>query len=84
MDRRVFAISALSSVGLVSGCDSTSKPSPEVEVALGALDSAIGGLEGAVGSFSSEDWKEVVPEVEGASSDVRAAFHRLRVALGYD
>ena len=89
MNRRQFAIS-LSAAGLLIGCDSEQKPSAtatlpnngEVQDAMKALDSAIGDLESDVGSFDSDNWREVVPEVESAASDVRGAFEDLRRALG--
>jgi len=47
-----------------------------------SLDSAIGNLEGDVSSFDDENWREVVPNVETAATDVREAFDNLRCALG--
>ncbi len=78
MDRRAFAIAALSSATLVLGCDTEQKPAPaatllnngEVQDAMKRLASAISGLEGAVSSFDDENWREVVPEVQSASENV--------------
>jgi len=47
-----------------------------------SLDSAIGDLEGDVSNFDDENWREVVPDVETATTDVRDAFDSLRRALG--
>ena len=90
MNRREFSLAALSSVALVAGCDTDQKPShtatllnnSRVQEALKALESAIGGLEGEVDNFGTTNWREVVPEVEGSTSNIRSAFEDLRRALG--
>jgi len=46
------------------------------------LDDAIDGLEGDVGRFEGENWREVVPDVDAAATDVRDAFNALRRELG--
>jgi len=90
MDRRYFAIAAISSAGMLLGCDTAQKPSPtatltnndEIQQALEALAAAIDGLEGDVGDFDTENWRDVVPRVRSASRDVSGCFSRLRTALG--
>ncbi len=89
MNRRQFAL-MLPASALLAGCDTDQKPNNTatllnnsgVQDALKALSDAVGGLEGDVGRFEDEDWKEVVPDVELASSSVRGAFDKLRQALG--
>lgn len=89
MNRRMFALSLPASAILI-GCDTDQKPSStatllsnkDVQEAMQSLSSAIGDLEGSVGSFASENWREVVPSVEAATSDVRNAFSKLRSTLG--
>jgi hypothetical protein len=89
MNRRQFAAS-LPLAGLLIGCDTDQKPShtatlldnSEVQDAMKSLDSAIGDLEGAVSNFDDENWREVAPDVETATTDVRVAFDSLRRALG--
>jgi hypothetical protein len=90
MNRREFSIAALPSSILLAGCDTDQKPSHTatllnnsgVQEALKALESVIGDLEGEVDNFNTMNWREVVPEVEGAASGVRTAFEDLRRALG--
>jgi hypothetical protein len=91
MNRRTFAVSALASVALLTGCDNDQKPSAtatllssgEVQDALKMLRSAISGLDSAVGGFDNgEDWKEVVPQVVSAADDVQSAFGKVQTALG--
>ena len=50
--------------------------------ALKALNDAIEGLESDTGRFEGENWRDVVPDVEAASTDVRDAFDKLRQELG--
>jgi hypothetical protein len=89
MNRRLFALT-LPAAALFVGCDTDQKPSHtatllsngEVQDAMKAVDSAIGDLEGDVGRFDDENWREIVPDVQTAATDVRDAFARLRTALG--
>lgn len=88
MNRRQFAVS-VATAGLLIGCDTEQKPAAtatllnnsEVQDAMKAVDSAIDDLESNVGSFEDENWREVVPEVQSAASNVRDAFDNLRRAL---
>lgn len=89
MDRRQFAL-LLPATALLAGCDADQKPdhaatllnNSGVQEALKALSDAIDALEGDVGRFEGENWKDVVPDVETAAADVRDAFDRLRKELG--
>ncbi len=90
MNRRQFAITLLPAAGLLIGCDDNQKPAAtatllnnkEVQDAMKAVDSAIGDLEGDVGRFEGENWRDVVPDVESAAAEIRDAFASLRRALG--
>ena len=70
MNRRTFAVSALASVALLTGCDNDQKPSAtapllssgEVQDALKSLKSAISDLDSAVGGFTNGE------ELEGSRS----------------
>ena len=89
MNRRQFAIMLPVACTLI-GCDTDQKPSStatllnnsEVQDALKALNDAIDSLEGDVGRFDEDNWREVVPDVETSATDVRNAFDNLRQALG--
>jgi hypothetical protein len=52
-----------------------------VQRALQSLESAISELDGDVDSFSTENWREVVPKVETSATDVRDVFDPLKRAL---
>jgi hypothetical protein len=76
---------------LLTGCDTEQKPSGTatllnnsgVQEAMKRLADAIGGLGSRIGQFDSGDsWREVVPEVRSAASDVESAFSALRSQLG--
>ncbi len=89
MNRRHFTL-LLPTVGLLAGCDIDQEPSHSatllnnegVQEALKALEDAIDTLEGDVGRFEGENWRDVVPDVEAAATDIRDAFDRLRNELG--
>jgi HAMP domain-containing protein len=89
MNRRQFAISALSASLVLIGCDTDQKPSHtatllnngEVQEALKSLADAIDNLSGDVSNFDTENWREVVPEVKSGTEEVSGAFERLRRAL---
>src|SRR5260370_14179695 len=90
MNRRNFSLAVLSSAVLSSGCESDQKPSRtatalnigEVQRALQNLSNAIGTLENETARFEDEDWKAVVPEIQGAAANVQSAFNNLRQSLG--
>jgi outer membrane murein-binding lipoprotein Lpp len=50
----------------------------EVVKAVGALSAAVDDLNSAVAGFDGEDWKDVVPGVKAAASDVDDALEKLR------
>jgi hypothetical protein len=89
MNRRQFAVS-LSAAGVLIGCNSDEKQShatslldsSEVQYALKTLDSAIVSLEEEVSSLDEKNCRQVAPDVETATTDVRNAFDRLKAALG--
>jgi hypothetical protein len=90
MNRRQFAL-LLPAAALLAGCDTDQKPdhaatllnNSGVQNALKALSDAIEGLESDdVGGFEGENWREVVPDVESPSSEVRDALEKLRQELG--
>jgi hypothetical protein len=82
MNRRRF-VPALLAAGALVGCEEEKKgPSQETLEALEKLKSAIDDLESRVGDFGSENWREVVPDVETSADDVRVAFNALSDALG--
>lgn len=53
-----------------------------VQGAIKALSAAIDDLESEVGNFQTDNWKEVVPQVDSAATSVREAFDALRKELG--
>lgn len=81
--RRRFLL-LLPACGMLAGCDSGNPPvdNQKLKDALSSLDSAIGGLESNVEDFNTDNWREVVPEVETAATGVRGAFDNLKQAFG--
>jgi len=75
----------------MSACESEPKPSATatllnndaVHQAVLALTSAADALNGDVSRFDSENWRDVVPDVKGATANVVDAVAGLRKALGY-
>jgi hypothetical protein len=93
MERRTFAALAGASLLLgMAGCDEEPKPSPtatlldndKVHEAMKNLVDAVDARESDVGDFDSENWREVVPNVKTAASEVSDAVDELRKALGYE
>lgn len=91
LNRRAFTLAALSSLALLTACDTDQKPSAtatllntsNVQESLKQLRSAISSLDSAVSGFDNgEDWKEVVPQVVSAADDVQSAFGKVQAALG--
>ena len=90
--RRTLVFSTLSGAAIVlAGCGSEPKPSAtatlvnnkQVHDAVSELISAVDGLESNISAFDSENWRDVVPEVKTAASNVVSAVGTLRQALGY-
>jgi hypothetical protein len=40
-------------------------------------------LDGDIGDFATDDWKDVVPQVRDGASEVGDAIQKLKTALGY-
>jgi hypothetical protein len=90
MDRRGCLL-GLGAATLLRGCDTEQQPSGTasllnnsgIQEAMKRLADAIDGLGSQIGQFDSGDsWREVVPEVRSAASDVESAFSALRSELG--
>lgn len=89
MNRRQFSLT-LPVAAILVGCDTDQKPSSTstllnnngVQQAMKSVEYAIGALEGDVGGFDDENWREVVPNVQAAAANVRDTFERLRTELG--
>jgi outer membrane murein-binding lipoprotein Lpp len=85
------AVTFLTGLALVAGCDSVPKPAStatlfnkeEVHTAIGELDSQIGSLEEDADAFDSENWRDVVPRIKEGAESVRGALDNLKKALGY-
>jgi hypothetical protein len=92
MERRqaIFTLLGAGSL-LTAGCDSEEKPdatatllnNENVHKAMKAVVDAVETLESDVDEFSSTNWREVVPNVENATVDLRDAVDTLRKELGY-
>lgn len=83
IERRDFgSAAAICALLALAGCNEGSRAAPSVDSELSALAEAIASLGSTVGRFSSEDWKDVVPEVETDASDVANAFANLKAAMG--
>jgi hypothetical protein len=73
------------------GCDKESRPAAtasltnndEIHNAMQTLIDAASSLQSDVADFDTEDWKEVVPNVRTAASDIETAVLSLKIALGY-
>lgn len=91
-ERRTALFAALGAATLVlTGCENERKPSStatllnnqEVHEAVKAIIGAVDELESNVDNFDAENWRDVVPEVKAAASNVAGAVGTLRQALGY-
>lgn len=67
---------------MLSGCNEGSGNGPSVDTELKALAGAISTLSSTVERFKSDDWKDVVPDVQSDTSDVVTAFANLKAAMG--
>ena len=89
MNRRQFALAAVSFSALLAGCDTEQKlaatatllNNSEIQSALKNLADAIDTMVGDVGEFDSNSWREVVPQVTNSSEEVSSGFEALRRAL---
>jgi outer membrane murein-binding lipoprotein Lpp len=92
MNRRQFALASLaSSVMVLAGCDTESKPdhlatllnNPAVHEAFKTLEDASSSLESNVDAFDTDNWRDVVPNVKTDSADIADGIEALKRALGY-
>lgn len=91
MNRRSFALSALSSATLLAGCRSESKPAldatfvhnREVREAMLELEQTANSLEMHMGQFNAENWQDALAEMQTSATRLRNAVDELRRALGY-
>ena len=56
----------------------------DVVAAIAALGSAVDDLQGAVGRFDDDNWREVVPDVKTAAANVSDAADKLKGLLAND
>lgn len=81
--RRDFGTAmATAALFVLAGCNEGSANGPSVDHEFSALADAISSLDSTVRRFSSEDWKDVVPDVQTDASDVANAFANLKAAMG--
>ena len=93
MDRRHFALAALSSATLLAGCRSESEAKPSrdatllhnegVREAVNDLDQAVNNLEMRIGQFNAENWQDALTNVQTSSIRLRSDVDELKRALGY-
>jgi hypothetical protein len=89
MNRRRFAVAAISFTVLLAGCDTVQKPSSTatllnnsgIQEALKSLAAAIDDLVSDISEFDTENWREVVPKVTSSAEDVSGRFETLRRSL---
>jgi hypothetical protein len=83
MNRRAFTLGGVFvGASALVGCDSDPKPShtatplgnDKVHEAMTAVDGALANLEGDVGNFDTDNWREVVPEVKSGTEELRRAL----------
>lgn len=80
--RRDFSNAAvLSALAVLSGCASSGS-GPSVDSELKALGDAISSLVSTADRFKSDDWKDVIPDVQSDASGVATAFANLKAAMG--
>ena len=93
MDRRHFALAALSSATLLAGCHSEKEPKPSREATLlhnenvrasvSELDQAVNLLEMHIGQFNAENWQDALTTVQTTAIRLRADVDELKRSLGY-
>jgi hypothetical protein len=92
-DNRRSVVTGLRAASLLSlsGCETESKPSASatlvnreaIHKAVNALVEAADNLARNVSDLDTEDWKDVVPDVQAAASTVTTAVLELKKTLGY-
>lgn len=81
--RRDFgSAAALSALVILSGCGEGSGNGPSVDSELSALGAAISSLTSTADRFKTDDWKDVVPDVQSDISGIATAFANLKAAMG--
>jgi hypothetical protein len=81
--RRDFGTALATSALLVlAGCKAGSSSGPSVDSELSALGNAISSLASTIDRFKTEEWKDVVPDVQSDASGVVTAFANLKAAMG--
>ena len=81
--RRDFGSAVATSALLaLAGCKGGPGRGPSVDSELTALGNAISSLTSTVDRFKTEEWKDVVPDVQSDASGVATAFANLKAAMG--
>ena len=81
--RRDFgSLAAISSLAMLSGCGESPGSGPSVDDELSALGEVISSLSSTVDRFKTEEWKDVVPDIQSDALGVATAFANLRTAMG--
>jgi hypothetical protein len=85
-DRRAL-FAAVAAALATSACERKTAATPEVDMelvgnAMGALGEAIDALQMSMGGFGKANWKDVVPQVSAAVTEVRNSYANLQQALG--
>ena len=94
MDRRHFALAALSSATLLAGCHSEKEPTPSREAtllhnegvreAVAELDGAVNALDMHLAQFNPENWQDALNNAHTSAIRLRADVGELKRALGYN
>lgn len=67
---------------VLAGCKAGSAGGPSIDSELSALGNAISSLTSTIDRFKTEEWKDVVPDVQSDASGVVTAFANLKAAMG--
>jgi hypothetical protein len=81
----------LAGPAVLAGCDSDPKPSATASLtnndaihkAMKNLVDTFQNLDGDIGDFATDDWKDVVPQVRDGAVEVGDAIQQMKTALGY-
>ena len=92
MNRRRFALAAMSSATLLVGCES-SEPKPALDAtllhnknirnAVSELDQGINALDMHLGLFNAENWQDALSNLQTSVVRMRGDVDELKRALGY-
>ncbi len=91
LDRRTFALAALSSATLLAGCRSESEPARDatlfhnrqVREAMGELEQVTNLIEMRMGQFNAENWQDALSNLQTSAIRLRNVMEDLRRSLGY-